>query len=752
MPIYAKSSKNGKEKESLAEHTISDIEAIHVLVENLPFGPAKKKRIRIDLDESMAFHDVGKAATGFQDSLEKDAKPWGRRHEIVSAVAASSAGAKDVVIFGIITHHKTIISDGVVIYGCLPEEQIPFKNQIYPVWNQMAEQWNQNIQLLNEEWRKICTAIGRDDLLSKPLKLVTPLSDNIRNWLYRDSQPICFSFKQRYYASLLRGLIISADHIMSASNILPARIPILNKYNITSHHLYGFQKRVGKKVGNLILRSPTGSGKTEAALKWAQKNQKKNGRLFYALPSIASLNAMYLRIKESFNDIDNRLVGLLHSRVASSIYSILEQDNDTSSRDISISNQNIAKTLNSLARKMYFPIRVCTPHQILRYSLQGKGWELMLSEFPNSCFIFDEIHAYNPKLTGLTMATAKFLVDRNATCMFLSATLPKFIRKLIEHEIPSISFMQPSYRNDSDRNILEQKRHILEPPIDGDILSNVDLIVRDAEKTNSTLVVCNHVPTAQEVYRRIKGKIKDTVLLHSQFCRKDRNNIENDLLCSKLPRSDKRFKKLPKILVSTQVVEVSLDLDFEQGFTEPAPIDAIVQRLGRINRYAKRLPTKVRIFSKQSHSYDIYDVNLTERSLKILSSLRNPLGEEDLNEAADRVYGKSYSYDNQVEYEEGLNYPRLKKFKKYLIAGTDQNWIDEVIDEKEGSVSLLPEPLVEGYRTLKEQGMTIDADDLLVPVGRWRTYLFKDERRIDKSQDPWVLVDCNYSTEIGLEI
>jgi hypothetical protein len=59
--------------------------------------------------------------------------------------------------------------------------------------------------------------------------------------------------------------------------------------------------------------------------------------------------------------------------------------------------------------------------------------------------------------------------------------------------------------------------------------------------------------------------------------------------------------------------------------------------LGRINRYTKRSPTKVRIFSKQSHSYNIYDADLTDKSLKVLSSLPNPLGEEDLNQAADRL-------------------------------------------------------------------------------------------------------------------
>lgn len=747
MPIYAKSSKNGEEKERLAEHTIKDMYAGRQLVENLPFGSPKKKRIRTDLDLCTAFHDVGKAATGFQDSLEDGAQYWGRRHEILSAVAATSAGLKESIIFAILTHHKTLPSDGVTIIGCLPDEQLPYRDHMYPVWEEMARQWDQNIIPLTEEWEKICKAIRREDLLTRPLNLTAPLSDNMRNWLKRDKQPEYFPFKERYYTSLLRGLMISSDHIMSAGNFMPVNIPRLNQYNITSHHLYGFQTRASKKKGNLILRAPTGSGKTEAALLWARLNQKYNGRLFYALPTTASLNAMYPRLKESFQDVDNRIVGLLHSRTVGSLYSMFEQDNDS----ISITNQATARALGSLVREMYFPVRICTPHQILRYSLQGKGWESMLSEFPNSVFVFDEIHAYNAKVTGLTIATVKFLLDKNATCMFLSATLPKFIRKLIEHEIPSIGFMQPSYRNHTDRRILEQKRHILET-VDGDILSNIDLIAKAEEKAQSILVVCNHVPTAQDVYRELVKKVKDTVLLHSQFTRRDRNEIENDLLRSKLPQEHRLYKKLPKILVSTQVVEVSLDLDFQLGFTEPAPIDAIVQRLGRINRYALRLPTQVSIFGKQAHSYNIYDKDLTAKSLRVLSVLPKPLGEEDLNHAADRVYGKGYSLDNQEDYEEGLNYSPIKKFKKYLLAGTNQNWIEEVIDEKEGSLDILPEPLVNEYNKRRNEGLKIEASNLLVPIGKWRgDYLFSD-KRIDTSQDPWVLLDCKYSKEIGLEI
>jgi len=516
---------------------------------------------------------------------------------------------------------------------------------------------------------------------------------------------------------------------------MPVNIPQLDAFNVSPTKPYGFQIRAARTNGNLILRAPTGSGKTEAALLWAQLNQAKNGRLFYALPTTASINSMYLRIKRLFNDTDNRLVGLLHSRTISSLYSMFERDNPMAS-------QKTARTIGSLVREMYFPFRVCTPHQILRYTLQGKGWEAMLSEFPHSVFVFDEIHAYNPKLTGLTIATAKYLTKHKATCIFLSATLPTFLRKLIRRELEVISYIQPSNLNASDRKILRQKRHAIEV-VGGNILSNIDLIAKEAEKTQSTIVVCDHVPTAQKVYMAIKKRVRNTVLLHSQFARRDRNTIENDLRHT-----------LPKILISTQVVEVSLDLDFQQGFTEPAPIDALVQRMGRINRHAaQRQPAKVLIFEKQvSSDNTVYSEDLRERSLSALRDLPMPLSEEELDNAADEIYGNGYTGEDKEEYNDGLNYERLKYWQRHLLAGTDQDWIDEIIDRQEGTEELLPEPLLEEYSALKQKGLTLEANDLLVPVGRWRlAYLFK-EGRIDISGDLRILTGCSYTKEMGLEI
>lgn len=718
--------------ETLSEHTLRCLQVAEILLHKLPFEDSMVTKLTSDLKLALAVHDVGKAATGFQKVLRKDIERWAHRHEILSAAFASFLGLKEEILLAVITHHKSLPADGVSSdRGCLPYEEIPWSTDLTPIWNEMAQEWNQNMSTFKREWEKISAAIGRkgdtDNIGLSPLVID-------KNWLRRNRQSQRIQFEKRYYASILRGLLISSDHIASNTTInlesVPRTIPLLKEYAITSN-LRPFQRKAGEVNGHLILRAPTGSGKTLAALLWAQTNQKKNGRLFYVLPNIASINAMYDRLRGYFGDN----VGLLHSRAASSLYSIFESDNDLTSK---LQNQRTARMLSSLAREMWFPIRVCTPHQVLRYSLHGKGWEAMLSEFPNSCFVFDEIHAYDPVITGLTIATAKYLIGHDSSCLFLSATMPAFLRKqILEREIPSISFLEPSTDDVTDKWILELKRHNYEI-IDGNVMSNIDLIIREAEKANSTLVVCNHVPTSQQVYDEIRKRVKETVLLHSRFCKRDRNRIEQKIR-----------QVLPKILVSTQVVEVSLDVDFEQGFSEPAPIDALVQRFGRINRYGKRQPAMVRVFKEQLHKYNIYDKQFVDKSLQEMSSLANPLREQDLIQAADRVYSHGYNDEDKSRYEQALNHSLIKDFEKSLVAGVSYNWVEDVVDRADGTIELLPISLLAKYKELEEEGLTIEADDLLVPVRIGKIYALADY--IDKSNDPWI-IKLPYSETTGLNL
>ncbi|SRR5579884_887660 len=719
--------------ETLVQHTLNCLQVANVLIGNLPFGTELVKKIRDDLLLGLAIHDVGKAAIGFQKSLQKDSQPWGHRHEIVSASFASALGIKEEVLLAIITHHKTIPSDGITnTRGSLPYQEIPWPDDLTPVWEKMAEEWNSNMPAFRGEWNKICSAIGREDL--KDFARLAPLSVD-KKWFKRHKQADNIEFAKRYYASLLRGLLISSDHIASNNRVNPSllpKIPVLRNYQIVSFDLMGFQKQAGKKLGNLILRAPTGSGKTLAALLWAQANQKKNGRLFYALPNMASINSMFLRMRDYFGKEN---VGVLHSRISSFMYSIREGDNDETSR---LRDQRIAWTSNSLAREMWYPIRVCTPHQLLRYSLRGKGWETMLSEFPNSCFIFDEIHAYDPVVTGLTIATAKHLItQQNATCMFLSATLPSFLKQILKKHILNISVLEPSEKDDKDKQILEQKRHTVEI-VDGNMISNIDKIIDKIQRANSSLVVCNHVQSAQIVYGEIAKKIKDKVmLLHSRFSREDRNRIEKELRDS-----------LPKVLVATQVVEVSLDIDFEQGFFEAAPIDALVQRLGRVNRYAKRVPAHVMVFREQIDSYSIYDEQIVNSSIKELPTYPVVLGEKDLVDIADRVYAGGYNSDDNHVFEEALNHQMISHFED-LVMGIHEDWVDKIIDNTDSTIDVLPQELVARYDQLYNSGLIIEANDLLVPIRVKKMYYLKD--LVDRSHDPMIL-KLPYSSTTGISL
>jgi CRISPR-associated endonuclease/helicase Cas3 len=741
--ILAKSS-----GETLSEHTIACLRAAQALLNWLPLFPEDMETIKKDVLLAVGTHDVGKAASGFQKVLRGKQDNWqGKRHEIVSASFASRIkGISSAVIFSVLTHHRSIPADFVSqVFGCLPKEQIPFAGKESSVWKEMVGEWQENSDLFLDEWKKICEHLQQYSLDS--ICELMPLSLN-SSWLERTTgqrgQIKSIPFRDRLYASIVRGLTIASDHLGSAHKT-PPPIPVFSNFQILKQKLRPFQKRVSEIEGSVILRAPTGSGKTEAALLWAQKNQRPNGRLFYILPFTASINAMHYRLTKIFGQ---KNVGLLHYRAIAALYSMLEGDEDIASR---IDKQQTAKSIANLAREIWFPVRVCTPHQILRYTLRGKGWEYMLAEFPNACFIFDEIHAYDPRVVGLTLGSAKLFSQWGARCLFLSATLPAFLKTLITDTMGELSFIAPNPAKEEDGKILNKKRHIVETR-NGSIVDNMESIVQAICSSSSTLIVSNHVKTSQEVYSLLKKELpkEDIKLLHSRFNQEDRNRIEDELV----------NKFLPKVLVATQVVEVSLDVDFDQAFFEPAPIDALIQRMGRINRSGNTPPqhTNVVIFTKQVNQYHLYcecrgDSHLftcrVQLTIDELQKLENPISEIDLIDAADRVYGNGYQGEDKTKFEEGFNHPDIREFENRLLAGAHQDWVEEIIEKTDGIIEILPICLLEEYKNRADNGLWIEANSLLVPVRTKSLSWLKS--KLNKWND-LLIANLGYEPDKGLEI
>lgn len=469
----------------------------------------------------------------------------------------------------------------------------------------------------------------------------------------------------------------------------------------------------------MILRAPTGSGKTEAALLWAATNQSHNGRFFYTLPFTSALNAMHRRMQKEFRCFEDS-IGLLHGRAAHHLYSAIETDLPSDKAVATLE----ARSRAALARGMYYTFRVCTPHQLLRFTLRGKGWEQMLTEIPGSCIIFDEVHSYDPALAGLTLGTAKVFQAMGAKLMFISATLPAFMEELIR-QITHAIVISPKPTSETDRPVIDRKRHIVEVS-NFTILDLLPRIVSLALSGIRCLVVCNHVRSSQQVATALREAIGSELvcLFHSRFNMRDRRKKEL-LLAS---------ESLPLVLVATQVVEVSLDISYGAGFFEAAPIDALAQRMGRVNRNPEaRTPPAPIVVTKPISTHRLYSRERTDATTGLLAKLSGPVTEADLVTICDRVYEYGYSKEEEEVFKTRFDF--ASNFEKALVAGENRDWIESVIDGTDGRADVLPEGLQDEYDKCVKEKLWLEADALLVN----NVYVAQFRDKLDTSKDPWVI-------------
>ncbi len=724
--LLAKSADIGGHAETLLEHSHKVALMARTLFGRLTAAARSYSDLELELEAAAAVHDIGKAANGFQAMLLGERRNWnGWRHETLSAAFASQIGLSEEVVLAVLTHHRDIP-------GQVPAEgggRLHWLNGAPEDWPSILAEWSESEALARQVWRELCEGLERHDLLGQ--EAVRDFSIALdAAWLdckLTRRQAKTLAPERRMRASLLRGLLVSADHLASGGvESLPELIDL--KTFSPSFETRDFQRRCSV-VDHVILRAPTGSGKTEAALIWAAANQPDNGRLFYTLPYTAALNAMHARLEKEFPAQRNS-IGLLHGRASQHLYEAAQNDFPADKQRATAEALARAR----LAREMYHPVRVCTPHQLLRFTLRGKGWEQMLAEIPGSCVVFDEVHSYDPALAGLTLGTARLFANMGARLMFASATLPRFLEEIISNLV-HCTRVSPDPRSESDREIIDRKRHVVQVVACTlvDLLPRIEQSVRDGLRV---LVVCNHVRSSQIIASSLRRSIGDekVCLFHGRFNMRDRRAKETALSSG----------SLPTVLVATQVVEVSLDISYDTGFLEAAPIDALVQRMGRVNRKGNT-PVPITI-ARPINGHRLYSSGRTETTLNLLRAFTGPLSEQDLVQICDTVYEHGYDADERQRFEERLNHRFLSRFSEELIAGQHQNWIEDVINRSDGRVDVLPESLKHEYQNLVKEKRWLDADALLVS----NVYYPSIAKFIDdKTSDPWI-VNLRYGRD-GLE-
>ena len=692
------------------------------------------------LSKCIIFHDTGKAHEDFQKKLYQQSNSWNnQRHEIFSLYFIEQSNLldeiKDFVRYAVIGHHKCISE----IYDFIDHN---YNTSSFPIgW------YSCKTSSFAEDCKKLQTDEVWKILECYKIKKTNDKIADIVSLAKRFKKPYQLNDDNFLLMLLLVGFLKQCDHLASAGIKKLYKLSDANFSFLEKYPLYNHQEQVSEISGNVVLSSPTGSGKTESAILWLRKQLKDQGegRVFYVLPYTASINAMYERLAVSFHsdqqccnvESSSHWVGMLHGKLLQYI-------------DNKISSDRSVKSIVNDFKTLITPMKIVTPFQLLKNLFALKGFEKGISEWVGGYFIFDEIHAYDSKTFAQIIVLLEFCSKYLKVNHFImTATLPSFMLELLKEAIGEhlyITADESLYKSFDRHKVCLKEGSVIDP-------DSLALIQKDVNEKKKVLVVCNTVEQSQDVYQKLKSKNK--LLIHGGFNSNDRNEKERNLQREEV-----------QLLIGTQAIEVSLDIDYDVIYTELAPLDALIQRFGRVNRRRNKKISVCYVFKKQNEKDKyIYNSEVVKRSLEVLQRIV-----DTNNGVINELYLKEYIDEVYPEWskEQEDNFNQIKKLLKDKIKNEFSPLFQNERSEEEfykqfDGIKVLPRSLESKYQDYLEKSQFIKADGLLVSIKESRFWKSFNERKIFKERicyndsckekkDKSVLVlNCKYSSELGLQ-
>lgn len=539
-----------KENETIYEHTNN----LLLKLEELK-GIVDMEDIDL-ITEACIFHDFAKVNPLFQRRLESGKKMDENKeigHNILSFYMAKnyleeySKEDRNIILYAILNHHNYVDNFDVI---------------------------DNKKDLISENLKSISAEVFKDDEI-----------DFFKNIGLRELAVIR---KLRTNPSkksiLVKGFLHKCDYAASAHskidmpNIhLESRLEKLKDEFVGKGFSDGWNEmqRFAKDNtdSNLILIGSTGLGKTEASLLWIGNNKG-----FYVLPLKTAINAMYRRIRNTlYKDDYAENLGLLHGELEN-IY--LE---DESPATVNSENEESMKFWEyyGLTRAMSLPVTITTPDQVFRFAFKYCSYELQLATYSYSKMVIDEIQAYSPDILATLIYSLQLIDMVGGKFAITTATLPPFIKDLLQEGIDKkIEYKEDTFLNNKIRHRVSLRHSAIN-------IDDIKAFIEDKynQESMKLLVVVNTVRKAQSIYRELKSWLEENDieiemnLLHSKFTVQHRSEKEDAILKDGESKCKKRV-----IWISTQVVEASLDIDFDYLFTELSDLSSLLQRLGRCNR------------------------------------------------------------------------------------------------------------------------------------------------------------------------
>lgn len=492
----------------------------------------------------------------------------------------------------------------------------------------------------------------------------------------------------------------------------------------------------------VIVEAPMGEGKTEAAFAladgWMCGDSAVRGT-YIAMPTQATSNQMYHRFRaflESRYGSGERDVALqlLHGWASlNADVTLLDHDEQPPvpsqvdyEQEPMMVRVGAAEWFTYRKRGLLAQFGVGTIDQALMSVLQVRHGFVRLFGLADKAIVFDEVHAYDAYMTTLLERLLEWLAALGSPVVLLSATLPAGTRKRLldayraglgvdtPGPVDPQSAPYPRITWTTEAGIASEHidsrtgRSLVVERIDqaqeGDWSGVLDILSGSLRDGGCAAVICNTVARAQQCYLALRSVFgADSVsLFHARFLFGDRKKREDDCLREFGPTGEHEVRSR-RVLVATQVVEQSLDLDFDVMVSDLAPIDLLLQRSGRLHRHDRVRPNPAAapilhvLWPPETAtgpgfvraSTFVYHEHILLRTWLVLQDRRHIRVPEDIDELIERVYGEMAPEApgplQQVlgksleKLESARDLERAEASRRYLKRSTSSEvWLDRI--------------------------------------------------------------------------
>jgi CRISPR-associated endonuclease/helicase Cas3 len=391
--------------------------------------------------------------------------------------------------------------------------------------------------------------------------------------LIKDEYSFQLALQKQYEIAGPRGLLQFADRRASAKEANDF-IPELKVFEYKFPHpsKTGVQELIEQhwQENLLLARAPTGAGKTDASLLWAQLQieNKRADRLIIAMPTRFTSNALAINVAETLSD-----TGIYHS---SAWFNKFEEK--VKSKEIS---RKEANKHHEFARLLQTPITVCTiDHLMVALTLTREDHHQVTFNLANACLVIDEGDFYDDFTQANILVLLEALKEWNVPVLLMSASLPESILtgyQKIGYDVNKI------IEDTSDSN---RDRFTIKSIDKYSSLDEIAPILENCIVADAAIVYANTVDQAMQFYEYFKARDVEAIVYHSRFTEPDKK-LKEEALIKNLGRVAWETKTAKGIAILTQIGEMSINISADLMVSELCPIDRLTQRAGRLCRFNK---------------------------------------------------------------------------------------------------------------------------------------------------------------------